>query len=68
MHCPVLVMQSKGDKIVNPKSADIIMQGLGSKCKKLVLLDHPAHIITLGPDRDIVKREVGEWMRENLSR
>ena len=62
VRCPTLVMQSKGDKLVNPVSADIIMRGLGSEHKKLVLLDHPSHIITLGPDREIVIREVGELL------
>ena len=40
---PVLVIHGTGDKVVDPKSAEIIMRGLGSEKKTLQLVDSKRH-------------------------
>lgn len=62
VRCPLLVIQSNLDPTVQPVSAEIIMRGAGAEKKKLVKLSHAAHIITLGPDRDIVSDETCAWL------
>ncbi len=62
VRCPLLVIQSDFDPTVQPVSAEIIMRGTASERKKLVRLPHPAHIITLGPDRKTVTDETCAWL------
>ena len=62
VHCPLLVVQSWRDETVNPVSAEIIMRGAASERKRLVRLERSGHMITLGPEREQVWREVGEWL------
>ena len=40
---PALVIHGTGDKVVDPKSAEIIMDGLGSEKKTLQLVDSKRH-------------------------
>jgi len=48
---PVMIFQSKDDRIVDPKSASFIYENIGSAHKELIWLDHAGHVIVLSPDR-----------------
>ena len=62
VRCPLLVVQSWRDETVDPVSAEIIMRGAASERKRLVRLERSGHMITLGPEREQVWREVGDWL------
>jgi carboxylesterase len=52
--CPALVIQSKTDETVRPKSAEIIYDGLGSVEKGLVWLERSRHVAVLDVERDVI--------------
>jgi carboxylesterase len=52
--CPVLVIQSKSDETVRPRSAEIIYDGLGSAHKGLVWLERSRHVAVLDVERDVI--------------
>ncbi len=61
--CPALVVQPTNDETVDPVSARILMQGIRSPQKKLVMLENSPHVCTLGPEREKVFREVIDFVR-----
>ncbi|MEC9488962.1 MAG: alpha/beta fold hydrolase [Halanaerobium sp.] len=62
---PALVIQSRGDDVVRPVSADIIFRELGTEDKKLVWLEESGHIITADCEREQVFAEVKAFIKEN---
>lgn len=61
--CPALVVQPTNDETVDPVSARILMQGIRSPQKKLVMLENSPHVCTLGSEREKVFREVTDFVR-----
>jgi esterase/lipase len=45
VHCTALVIQGTEDPIVDPGSAEIILDGLGSKNKTLKMVDSTQHAV-----------------------
>ena len=62
VQCPALVIQSKTDETVNPKSAEIIYDGLGSKEKGLIWLEKSQHVATLDTERDAIASAILEHL------
>lgn len=62
--CPALIVQSHKDPTVRPKSAQVIYDEIGSADKELLWLEKSGHVVTLGPDRDLVFRRSIEWVRK----
>ncbi len=62
---PCLVIQSKIEHTVNPKSAQYIYDNIKSKLKRLVWLEHCGHILTLDTERDKVFKLVGDFFLED---
>ncbi len=60
--CPALVIQSKTDETVQPKSAEIIFDGLGSAEKGLVWLENSRHVATLDDERDVIAGAILEHL------
>jgi len=56
--CPTLVIQSRIDEAVLPKSAEIIYDGIGSVEKGLVWLEKSRHVATLDIESDIIAQAV----------
>ncbi|MGH2493802.1 MAG: alpha/beta hydrolase [Ktedonobacteraceae bacterium] len=55
VRCPLLVIQSKRDKTVNPVCANELMQlAANAHPKTLRWLEESGHVITLGPEREEV--------------
>ncbi len=52
--CPALVIQSKADETVNPRSAEIIYDNLGSASKGLVWMERARHAAVLDADRHLI--------------
>ena len=53
---PLLIIQSKNDTVVDPKSADVIYDGVSSRVKQKVILERSYHTITV----DVEKERVAE--------
>ncbi len=60
---PVLVIQSKGDKVSGGKSGPLVCAGVGSSEKRLVMLDQSEHSIMVGPGEGIVFEEVINFLK-----
>lgn len=52
--CPALVIQSRVDETVRPKSAEIIYDGLGSLSKGITWLERSRHVAVLDVERDVI--------------
>ena len=62
---PCLVMQSKIEHTVAPKSAQYIYDNIKSQVKKLVWIEHCGHILTLDNEREKVFELVGEFFSQD---
>ena len=60
---PVLVVQSDGDPLVDPKGSRRIFERLGSKDKQYLLFDIKRHGILLGEGAHRVHRAIGNFIR-----
>lgn len=59
---PALIVQSKVEHTVLPKSAQYIYDHLGSKDKQVVWLRRSGHIVTLDVEREKVFAEIGNFL------
>jgi len=59
---PLLVMQSRREHTVQPKSAKHIYDRAGSRKKKLLWLEKSGHIITLDVERDLVFETIKQFL------
>ncbi len=62
--CPTLVIQSKVDETVHPKSADIIYDGLGTSQKGLVWLEEARHVAVLDTEADVITEAVVQHLAD----
>lgn len=58
---PVIVMMSKQDSIVDPKSAHIVYDRISSEKKRLVMLEKSLHTITVDAEKEKVADELVEF-------
>jgi carboxylesterase len=63
--CPALVIQSRADETVKPKSGEIIFDGLGSPEKGMVWLEISRHVALLDDERDVIAAEVLEHLEQS---
>lgn len=66
--CPVLVLQSRGDKTTNPKSADFIYNKIGCNKKELKIINDSHHLFIL--DKKVNKgvfKDIYYFIKENLN-
>lgn len=61
---PTLVLQSKIEHTVKPKSAQYIFDNIRSKNKKIVWLEHSGHILTLDCEHEKVFKLVGDFFED----
>ncbi|CAA7599677.1 Alpha/Beta hydrolase fold [Acididesulfobacillus acetoxydans] len=66
VRCPVLVMQSRRDKTVSPRSADILWRGLSGARTERIFWENSGHILTLGPEREAVALETARFLQTML--
>lgn len=62
---PCLIMQSRIEHTVAPKSAQYIYDNIKSKIKKLVWFEHCGHILTLDNEREKIFELVGEFFSQD---
>jgi len=60
--CPALVIQSKVDETVRPRSAEIIYDGLGSERKGLVWLERSRHVAVIDEEREVIVSAILEHL------
>lgn len=58
---PILILQARNDKSVEPESADYIYENVQSRDKKLFWLEKSGHVATLGVEREMVFQLVVEF-------
>lgn len=64
INIPCLVLQSRIEHTVQPRSAQYIYDKLASKAKKLVWFEHSGHILTLDVEHGKVFKEIGEFFAD----
>lgn len=52
--CPSLIVQSRSDETVQPESAEIIYNGLGSTDKRILWLEDSRHVAIIDEERDVI--------------
>ena len=63
IRCPVLVIQSRGDRTVTPDSPDIILRGVGSQRKEQLWLDSAPHVCTISPEHPKITEKMASFLR-----
>lgn len=64
---PTLVVQSRNDETILPKSADYIYEQLASKQKEISWYDRSSHMITLDKERDRLFEEIHTFIQRHRS-
>ena len=63
IRCPILAIQSHGDKTVTPDSPEIILNGVSSQVKARLWLKDAPHVCTISPEYPRIIREMTEFLR-----
>jgi carboxylesterase len=63
---PALVMHAVDDDTASPKSAQFVVDRIGSPTVRKIFLDNSYHIITIDNDREVVARETSEFILHNI--
>jgi len=66
VRAPTIILHADRDHVAPPACARELYERLPSKDKKLVRLPESFHIITVDVERDLVAREVGDFLDERL--
>lgn len=64
VNCPTLLIQSKHDPIVNPKSATIILDKIQSMNKELIEIESDKHIIIRGKGSEIIFAKIRDFLQK----
>lgn len=62
IYAPTFVVQGRHDDVINPKSADIIIDAIESPVKKIKWYEESGHVITLDKEKDELHEDVLEFL------
>ncbi|MCT4479473.1 carboxylesterase [Peribacillus frigoritolerans] len=62
IYAPTFVVQGRHDDVINPKSADIIIDAIESPVKKIKWYEESGHVITLDKEKDQLHEDVLEFL------
>lgn len=62
VHTPTLTVHAAQDDVASRKSADLIEAKITAPCRKKVILQNSYHMITLDNDKEIVAREIVDFL------
>jgi len=62
---PILVIQARKDRLVQPGNADYIFQHVASREKRVLWLENSDHAATMDFDKQILFKETAEFFRRN---
>lgn len=68
VHCPALILHSKVDQVIDPRSAQLIHDGIQSQSKRLVWFERSGHEMLLDMESDAVLATVSEWLKQQMER
>lgn len=66
--CPVLVITSREDHVVDPRNGPLIAQRLGAKRIELLWLDDSYHVATLDNDMALIAQQTVAFIRSITGR
>lgn len=58
LYAPIFIVQSRNDDVINPKSAEILFEGVESTDKQLKWFEKSGHVITLGPEKEQLHEDI----------
>ena len=64
INVPVLLIQSHGDKVIEPNALDLLSAQLRAPRLETLWLEKSGHVITLDVEREIVYRKVADFFSE----
>ncbi|MCM3672427.1 MULTISPECIES: carboxylesterase [Peribacillus] len=62
IYAPTFVVQGRHDDVINPKSADIIIDAIESPVKKVKWYEESGHVITLDKEKNQLHEDVLEFL------
>jgi carboxylesterase len=62
---PVLLVQSHGDKMIEPNALDLFNEHLVTPHKEILWLENSGHVITLDVEREIVYERVARFIQQS---
>ena len=65
---PTLILQASEDDFTSVKNSEFVLSRIASADKKLVLLDDSYHVITVDRQRDVVAKELQEFIAAHTNR
>jgi carboxylesterase len=64
INMPVLLIQSRGDKVVEPNALDLLSERLTTPHKETLWLEKSGHVITLDIEHEIVYQRVAQFFSQ----
>lgn len=64
VQCPVLVVQSHGDQVISPDSADVILRGVSSPKAGVLWLDSVPHVCTISHEHERITEAIAKHLKE----
>ncbi len=68
VHAPTLILQADHDPIVNPKSAQVVLENIRSEEKELAMMSFNRHVIVRGEGSSVVYERIGDFVKKIASR
>ncbi len=59
---PVFAIQARHDTMIDPDSVNVIFDGVSSIIKKQKWFENSGHVITIGPEKDIMHEDIYEFL------
>jgi len=66
VEAPALLVHAVDDDTASAKSADFVVDHIGSRDVRKILLNDSYHIVTMDNERDVVARETRDFFREQV--
>ena len=64
IQCPILAIQSHGDKTVTADSPDLILKGVSSRVKAQLWLDSAPHVCTISPEYQKIVNGMADFLKK----
>lgn len=65
INVPVLLIQSHGDKMIEPNALDLLSEHLVTPSKETLWLEKSGHVITMDVEREIVYERVARFIQQS---
>lgn len=64
IQCPILTIQSHGDKTVTPDSPDLILKGVSSQVRAQLWLERAPHVCTISPEYGKIVGGMADFLKK----